>query len=174
MLTQEQENWLAGFNTNDSVQVFPYDPRCQDIFEEVKKTIQNKLGESIKIEHHGASSLGISGQDEIDIYILVSTAEFNDMVLKVSSLFGEPKSISQTKRARFRTDVDNKKIDLFVSNAEHEEWKKHVKFKQYLLDNSEALQEYKEIKENSSGKSSKEYYRVKLEFINRIFEQMDK
>jgi GrpB-like predicted nucleotidyltransferase (UPF0157 family) len=165
---------LAKLNDNDSVQIFPYDPRCHEIFESVKQTIQKNLGKSLKVEHHGASSLGISGQNEIDVYIPVIPADFDEIVAKVSTLFGEPKSVREGKMARFKTEVNGKKIDLFVANIEHEEWKRHVKFKTYLLGNPDSLEEYRNVKENMAGKSTREYYKAKLEFINGILVQLDK
>lgn len=39
------------------------------LFSKVKSVIQSKLGETIKVEHRGASGLGMSGRDEIDVYV---------------------------------------------------------------------------------------------------------
>ncbi|MFA5130025.1 MAG: GrpB family protein [Patescibacteria group bacterium] len=173
MLTQEQENWLAQLNDNDVVQILPFDINCHKIFENVKQEIQTKLGKNLKVEHHGASSFEISGQNEIDVYIPVSAHDFDEIVFKVQSIIGAPRSLGKDKRARFRMDIGGKKIDLFVANEEHEEWKKHMEFKTYLLENSKALEEYKKLKENNAGKSTREYYRAKMEFINSILEQRE-
>jgi GrpB-like predicted nucleotidyltransferase (UPF0157 family) len=170
MLNQEQLNWLARLSDSDSVNIFPFDPSCSEKFEKIKQKIQSQLGEDLRVEHHGASSLGISGQDEIDVYVPVPTAEFDKTVLLVQTFFGEPKSVGSLKRARFATEIDGKKIDLFVVNEEHEEWKKHQKFKSFLLSHPKALEEYRMLKENAAGKSTREYYRAKLEFINGILE----
>ena len=126
------------------------------------------------MEHHGASSLGISGQDEIDVYIPVLASQFNDTVVHVQSLFGEPKSLGKDKRARYKTEMDGKRIDLFVVNEEHEEWKQHQRLKQYLISNPKVLDTYRELKGNSAGKSTREYYRAKLEFINMVLNGLDK
>lgn len=118
--------------------------------------------------------MGISGQDEIDVYVLVKASEFNNTVLLVRSIFGEPKSVEPNKRARYKTEIQGKRIDIFVVNEEHEEWQKHKRLKSYLMSNPKALQEYKELKEKSAGKSTREYYRIKLEFINRVLAELDK
>ena len=69
MITQKQEEWLAHLSDKDSVNIVPFDPSSNEKFETIKNKIQHKLGTTINVEHHGATSLGISGQDEIDIYI---------------------------------------------------------------------------------------------------------
>lgn len=174
MLTQEQQNWLARLNNTDSVIIVPFDPSCDEKFEKIKRKIHSKLGTDLRIEHHGASSLRISGQDEIDVYIPVKASEFNDTVLRVRSIFGEPKSMGANKRARYKTEVQGKLIDIFVVNEEHEEWQMHKRLKSYLMSNPKALQEYKELKEKSAGKSTREYYRIKLEFMNGVLAELDK
>jgi len=170
MLIPSQEKWLAQLNDTDSMDIYPYDPKCPEIFEKFKKFVKSKIKGDLKIIHYGASSLGISGQDEIDVYILVSPEDFEDMVSKVCAIFGETQSLGENKRARYKVIFKGKKIDLFVSNEEHEEWQNNVKFNSYLRENLEALEEYKMIKENLSGKSTREYYRAKVEFINKILE----
>ena len=71
MLTSEQEAWVNHLSETKTIKVIPFDPTCEEKFLRVKEKVQNVLGKDQLVEHHGASSLGISGQDEIDVYVPV-------------------------------------------------------------------------------------------------------
>lgn len=156
MITPDQEAWLDHLSTTQAIQVVPFDPTCEEKFLQTKEKVQAVLGFHQAVEHHGASSLGISGQDEIDVYVPVFPDEFDGIVIKLKSLFGEPGSLYPLQRARFTTNVSEKRVDVLVVN------------KNYLHTHSDALEEYRALKESLSGKSVQEYYRRKTEFINGI------
>jgi GrpB-like predicted nucleotidyltransferase (UPF0157 family) len=168
MLTPEQENWVAHLSDQDKIIIVPFDPTAEEKFKKVKQRIQNVLGKHVSIEHHGATSLGISGQDEIDVYIPVSQAKFDSLVDSLKGIFGEPKSMYPLERARFATKEVGKHVDVFLINEEHDGWKNALKFEANLKANSAALNEYRQLKESGNGANVKEYYRRKIEYINRI------
>lgn len=173
MLTTDQEKWINHLSNNPGeIRIVPFDPSSQEKFEKIKKFIQSKLGESVRVEHRGASSLGISGQDEIDVYIPVPPNQFDRFVNMVAELFGEPRSKYPLERARFRASESGKKIDLFVINEESPGWINGLNFDNYLKDHPETLEEYKKMKEAGNGLSTQEYYRRKNEFINKILAQL--
>jgi hypothetical protein len=66
MLTQEQQKWIEHLSDIDQIVIVPFDITAQEKFEKVREIITSNLGESIPFIHGGATSLGISGQDEID------------------------------------------------------------------------------------------------------------
>lgn len=168
MITPDQEAWLDHLSTTQAIQVVPFDPTCEEKFLQTKEKVQAVLGFHQAVEHHGASSLGISGQDEIDVYVPVFPDEFDGIVIKLKSLFGEPGSLYPLQRARFTTNVSEKRVDVFVVNKNHQNWRDTVVFENYLHTHSDALEEYRSLKESLSGKSVQEYYRRKTEFINGI------
>jgi len=168
MLTPKQEKWVNHLSNDSKIVVVPFDPTCQEKFEKIKLKIQSKLGISVSVEHHGASSLGISGQDEIDVYVPVSPSDYDYFVAQLGKLFGEPKSHYPLERTRFKTYEDRKHIDVFVINKESTGWLNGLKFEKHLKTHSEDLEKYRILKEANSGLSSQEYYRRKIEFINSI------
>lgn len=168
MLTQDQEKWINHLSDTDKVKIVPFDPNCQEKFEKVKKIIQSKLGETIRIEHRGASGLGISGQDEIDIYVPVQPNRFDSLAVSLTELFGKPRSYYPLERVRFVTSEAEKHIDVFLINEEHQGWLDSVKFESCLRSNPETLEEYRKLKESGNGLSTREYYRKKIEFINNV------
>lgn len=171
MLTKEQEKWVNHLLEDSKIKIIPFDPSCHEKFEKVKAVIQSKLGEATKVEHRGATNLGISGQDEIDIYIPVSPNLFDNYITPLTKLFGEPRSHYRLERARFVTSEGGKHIDVFLINEECTGWLDSVKFENYLMAHPESLDEYRQLKESGDGLSTREYYRKKIEFINNVLER---
>ncbi|MFA6428863.1 MAG: GrpB family protein [Candidatus Buchananbacteria bacterium] len=168
MITIEQQQWLDHLNDTDKVLVVPWDPTCENKFLKIKKQIQTLLGDQQAVKHRGASSLKISGQDEIDIYIPVLQERYNKVVDCISGLYGAPRSNYALKRARFVTEVEGKHIDVFVINEDDKGWEDSEIFYNFLLAHPETLENYQKLKEEAAGKSTRAYYTVKTEFINGI------
>ncbi len=172
-VTPSQEAWLAHLRDSDHVVIKPFDPTAQAKFEQVRELIHERLGQQTIVEHHGATSLGISGQDEIDIYVPVPEDRFNVFIEKLSQVFGEPRSHYGLERARFRTEVEGKRIDVFLINADLDGWSNCLKFEAYLRKHSEALKAYEKLKEDGHGLSTQQYYRRKIGFVHRILDLAD-
>ncbi|MEX1063742.1 MAG: GrpB family protein [Candidatus Paceibacterota bacterium] len=168
MLSKEQEKWVNHLSNDSKIRIVPFDPTSQERFERLESKIRLKLGGSVRVEHHGASSLGISGQDEIDVYLPVPPSHFDELVAMMTELFGEPRSCYPLERVRFKTYEDEKRIDLFVINEESSGWLNGLRFEEHLKSHPKALEEYRELKESCDGLGTQEYYRRKIEFINSI------
>lgn len=173
MLTPEQEVWIAHLNDSDCISIYPYDPKSETIFEQVRADIFTHCSSNLTVEHHGSSALKISGQNEIDIYIPVLVSQFDNTVALLTGYFGAPKSLYPFLRARFSHSVADKKTDIFVVNKESKEWNNHITFIQYLKSHSDALERYRVLKEHSAGMSTRAYYREKVSFINEILRQAE-
>lgn len=172
MLTPGQQRWLEHLSNTDIVKIVPWDPTSESKFLRVKKRVQGILGQAQAVEHRGASSLKISGQDEIDVYVPVAPGKFDEVVDTLKKIFGEPRSNYPFRRARFVTEIEDKHIDVFVINKDDKGWKESEMFNNYLLANPAALNDYRIIKEKASGKSVREYYETKINFINRILREV--
>jgi flavin-dependent dehydrogenase/GrpB-like predicted nucleotidyltransferase (UPF0157 family) len=168
MLTPEQEKWISHLSDEDKVSVVPWDSACSRIFEKIKEKIQVNAGKDLEVFHRGASGLGISGQDEVDVYIPVSPNEFKSLEIVFNGFLGEPKSIYPLQRIRYTIRQDGKRVDIFIVNKEHSDWTNSIKFENYLRNNPDALESYRILKENGNGLTIREYYRRKVEFINSI------
>lgn len=168
MLTSEQEKWINHLSDDSKIKIVPFDLTSQEKFEKIKSIIQAKLGGSIKVEHHGASLFGISGQDEIDIYVPVSKQQFDGYLEPLTELFGKPRSHYLLERARFVTTIEEKHIDVFLVNETGDGWLECLLFEERLKSNPVILDEYRRLKENGNGLSVREYYRNKIEFINSV------
>lgn len=172
MLTPEQEKWIAHLSDETKIKIVPFDPSAPEKFEKIKTKICSTLGNEVKVYHCGATCLGISGQDEIDVYIPVPEQNFNSFISPLTEMFGQPASHYPLERARFKTFVDGKHVDVFLINETSSGWINGVKFENYLRSHPEALESYRILKENGNGLSTREYYRRKIEFINYILSKI--
>ena len=174
MLTKEQEKWVLHLSDTDTISIFPYDVKSQEIFGTIRKKIEQKIGSRYPIEQHGATAFGISGQDEIDVYMPVSAEKFESVVKEMQRAFGDPKSYYVERRARFGFRERGKRVDVFPINKETDDWKNLVAFETFLRENPSALEEYRMLKESGHGKSVRKYYQKKTEFINDILKRVKK
>ena len=168
MLTQEQQKWIEHLSDIDQIKIIPFDITAQEKFEKVREIITSNLGDSVPFIHSGATSLGISGQDEIDTYIPVDVKQFDEYIEKLSKLFGVPRKVYEGNRVHFITHEGGKKIDVYLINKETKNWTDSVKFMNILKTHPEKLEEYRLLKESGNGLSVRQYYRRKLEFINQV------
>lgn len=169
MLTDNQKRWINHLRDDDKVEIYPFDKTSKEKFEKVKMEIINSVAMKIDVEHRGSTSLGIAGQNEIDIYIPLSPNAFygRALVLELTELYGPPKSTHKT-RTRFQTIDGGKKIDIFLIDKESPEWLNGLKFEDYLKIHKDALREYEELKYNCNGLSTRKFYEKKVTFINDI------
>jgi GrpB-like predicted nucleotidyltransferase (UPF0157 family) len=174
MLSKKQKDWLNHLSSEKKINILPFDPMATEIFLKIKSKIQDNLGKDTRVEHRGASSLGISGQDEIDVYVPVPPSVFDLYIPKMSKIFGEPRSLCPLERVRFSEEIDGKKIDLFLINDEHDDWINGCKFENYLKSHPKDLEVYRKLKEEMNGFSVKDYYTRKNEFINKILKKANK
>jgi GrpB-like predicted nucleotidyltransferase (UPF0157 family) len=172
-LTQEQQQWIAHLDDSNAVRIFPYDPTSAEKFQTIRELIQNTLGEHVDVVHRGASSLGISGQGELDIYVPSNTSEFESRLELLINIFGKPGSVYPSERARFVSYIDKTKAEIFLMNTASQGWLDGLMFEQYLRENPESLDEYRQLKESGDGLSTRKYYRRKLEFINSILARIN-
>lgn len=168
MLTKADINWLNHLSNSKKVKIVPYNPIVKKIFNKQKREILDILGQDVEVLHCGASGMGISGQDEIDLVIPLSLDLFDAITAKLKKVYGSPNSFYPNQRVRFNRQQGDKKIEVFIVNQDSERWKRSTAFANYLKKHPESLEAYKKLKEASDGVGIKEYYRRKLEFANDI------
>ncbi len=153
--------------THKKVKIVPYDNTADLKFELAKSMILNLLGE-VEVVHRGASSLKISGQDEIDVYIPVDKEDFIKYLKILTDSFGNPRNTDYSQRIRFAINTAGKNIDLFLIDKECKDWKSGVAFEKYLKEHQDILNEYDSFKKSLDGVSMEEYHQRKDAFIFSI------
>lgn len=169
MLTRSQIKWLSHLSDADKVRIFPHNPKSEELFERQKIEIQNILGLDVEVVHRGSTSLGISGQSEVDVYIPVSLDWFDKMLDELKKVWGEPGSYYPKERARFNRYQDGIKMEVFLINQDCKGWIQGIAFESYLKSHPKVLEKYRKLKEEGDGLSGREYYRRKLEFFNDTY-----
>jgi GrpB-like predicted nucleotidyltransferase (UPF0157 family) len=172
MITLEQQKWIDHLSDTSKTEIFPFDPKSGDKFEQIKSQIQSILGTDIEVLHRGASSLGISGQKEIDVYIPIPPEKIDEFAVEMEKVFGKPKSIYLLERTKFLAYIDGTKLEIMLTNKDHQNWVNGERFFNYIKGNKEALESYKKLKEEGNGVSCREYYRRKTEFINDVLSKI--
>jgi len=122
MLTPSQQKWVDHLSDTNKVEIFPFDPKSNGKFEEIKFQIQSAIGTEFEILHRGASSLGISGQKEIDVYIPISPEKIEELTPKMEAVFGKPKSVYPLERTKFLAKIDGTTIEIMLTNQDHQSW----------------------------------------------------
>ncbi|MDO8488231.1 MAG: GrpB family protein [bacterium] len=166
MLNQGEINFLSKIPSDKIVKILPYDPRVKETASEIIKSICQRYPD-LKVIYLGASSLGISGQGDLDIYCLASTDTIPNYLDGLIELFGQPKS-SRPDSFSWKFQKDGFDGELYLTDPDTESMGRQIKIYEELRRNPEILLEYEQLKQGLNGKSFKEYQEKKYEFYHRI------
>lgn len=165
MLTENQEKYLLKISEDKKVKIVPYDPKVVSIVNDIKKKIA-KDGINLKIAHMGASALGISGQGDIDLYILCTEEEFPVYVPLLEKLFGP--RVSGISIYKWQLSINEFEVEMYLTDPKTPGMKEQIDVFEKLKNNKELLKEYESIKSEADGLSLREYMKRKYEFLNKI------
>ena len=163
MLTEGQKNYLAKLppeRAEEIITVNPYDHKTTEVAEEIISQIIATLPEA-DTRFMGASALGISGQNDVDIYILCSP-EMKDVYLsKLTPVFGEQ---VKNKWQWFKEGIE---VSVYLSDPSDYKFQEQLKIFEILKNTPEVLREYELLKQSVSRKTYNEYQIAKYEFYNK-------
>lgn len=172
MLSKADRTWLEHLSNSEKVELLPYDPNAKRLFNKQKKEILSILGQATDVLHVGASDMGISGQNEIDVVIPVTPDMFDVVVAKLKKAYGDPDSFYPKRRSRFDRYLMGKKMEVAVVDKHSQEWQKTIAFHKYIKTHPNSLENYRKLKEKYSKAGKKDYYKKKMEFINDITDKI--
>lgn len=92
MLTPDEEKYLKSLPADEAgriVHVDPYNTGIAGIADSIIKKLAAQLPAGTDIQFMGASALKISGQNDIDIYVLVPESEHSVYLSKLESILGK-------------------------------------------------------------------------------------
>lgn len=168
MLTENQEKYLQKIPADKAVKIVPFDPNIPDIVQEIKDQIAN-AGINLDIRFMGASALGISGQGDIDLYILCPSKDLQIYLPKLEEIFG-PK-VSGISIIKWQFAKDRHEIEMYLTDPSTSSLQEQIRTFEILKNSPQLLKEYEEIKSSADEKSFREYMRRKYEFFNRILKE---
>ena len=138
------------------VVVLPYDEKWKFAFEEIKNEIDAALGDRILgIEHIGSTSVkGMSAKPCIDIDVIIKDySVFDEIVEKLGAIgyihegnlgIKDREAFKYTNKPHLMTH------HLYVCPEDSKELHRHVTFRDFLRQNTEAVRKYSLVKEQAA------------------------
>ncbi|KKQ18833.1 MAG: hypothetical protein US31_C0001G0020 [Berkelbacteria bacterium GW2011_GWA1_36_9] len=165
MLTEDEEKYLAQIPADKKVILEPYDPKTPNITEKYVKKINN-AEPNLEVIHIGASALGISGQGDIDLFILCPRNSFSKYRLSLIKELGKP--ISGISLTQWHFEEDSHDIEIYLADPIEESTARQIRVHKILSSNPNLLKKYELLKESVANDSYREYQCQKYEFYNQI------
>jgi GrpB-like predicted nucleotidyltransferase (UPF0157 family) len=169
MLTNDEKDFLSKIPADRKIRIFPFDPKVTRIAEDIIKSINNTYP-NLEVKHMGASALGISGQNDVDIYAFSDPSGFDKYLPGLIKLFGEPLHRHETF-CEWKFKKDGFDIEFYLTKKDSETMQKQIKVFEILKNNKDPLKEYENLKASMNGKSFKEYQEKKYEFYHKILDK---
>lgn len=141
---------------NNKVIVGPYDEAWKSAFEEIKKEIEDAIGDLIiGIEHVGSTSVeGLSAKPCIDIDVIIKDYGVFDSVVSKLAMIGYTHEgnlgIKDREAFKYSDKPHLKKHHLYVCPQQSEELYRHITFRDFLRSNPEAVRKYGLKKETAA------------------------
>lgn len=138
------------------VVVLPYDRTWKFAFEEIKREIEGAIGDLIiGIEHVGSTSVeGLSAKPIIDIDVIIKDySTFDAVVSKLEAIgYIHEGNLGIKDREAFKyTDKPHlQQHHLYVCPQQSEELYRHTTFRDFLINNPEAVKKYSVVKEKAA------------------------
>jgi len=167
--------------SEEQINLVPYDPTWSTEFEKEKKLIEATIGEWTVggIHHVGSTAVdGLSAKPIIDIMVGVENLEkAKPLIEKLTKIqycyfpykpelmlwFCKPSPYKRTHH-------------LYLMEPSHPEWKARLSFRDYLRNHQEARDEYQDLKERLAEKFKDDreaYTEAKSKFIERIVKEAE-
>ena len=143
-----------------------YQPTVIAVYEKLKERLQSILPLA-QVEHVGSSAVvGAISKGDLDIFVGVSKAQFEQSIMKIQSLgFQIKKDTLQTAALRMLESEDYP-VDVAIQLVElGSEFESFLKFRDLLVSDPELLTQYNRLKKESEGLEPQAYREKKSKFI---------
>lgn len=172
MLTPNEIHFLDNLSpeiAKKKITISPYSDKIRETADGVISPI-SMLFPELTIKFMGASGLGISGQNDIDIYALVSASEFPTYVPQIEKLLGKHTGESPGSIA-WKFTRDGYDVEFYLTDPASPSMQRQLAVFEILKYNPTLLQEYKELKESLNGSTFREYQERKYAFYHCILNE---
>ena len=138
------------------VTVLPYDRAWVEAFEDIRREIEAAAGDIIVgIEHVGSTSVpGLSAKPVIDIDVIIKDYSVFDEVINRLEAIGYRHEgdlgIKDREAFKYSDKPHLMKHHLYVCPRYSEELRRHITFRNFLRNSSEAAAEYGSVKETAA------------------------
>ncbi|MBQ6589489.1 MAG: GrpB family protein [Butyrivibrio sp.] len=164
------------------VVVLPYDAQWKQDFTNIKREIEDALGETaVSIEHVGSTSVeGLAAKPIIDIDVVVANSDVQKAIDKLSTIgYIHEGNLGIEGREAFAYEGKEhlRTHHLYVCPEDSPELKKHLMFRDYLRSHKEATLQYGNIKLEAAKlypDNIEKYIEYKSPFIESIYAEIEK
>src|SRR3989344_500879 len=164
MLTRDEKDFLKKIPADKIVRIYPFNGKVFKTAENIIQSIK-EIYPNLEAKHMGASALGISGQNDLDIYAFSDPKDFGNYVPGLVKLFGEPLHKHETF-IEWKFSKDGFDIELYLTSSDSPSMKRQIAVFEILKNDKKMLKEYEKLKYSMSGKPFRDYQRKKYEFYN--------
>jgi len=160
--------------------VVPYNEQWKTDFETIKQYLLSAINDVIiGIEHIGSTSVdGLSAKPVIDIDVVIKDYSVFDTVVEKLATLGYIHEgnlgIKDREAFDYKADVDLPKHHLYVCPEFSAELRRHITFRDYLRNNSDAILKYSKVKEEAARlfpDSIDDYIAYKSPCIEEIYKK---
>jgi GrpB-like predicted nucleotidyltransferase (UPF0157 family) len=166
MIKESQRKYLESLTPerlNSKVYVQPYDPKIEKIAEKIIGKIR-KLIPNVDVRFLGASALKISGQNDIDIYILTPKESKENYINLLKDELGP------WPTRKWKWSEEGIEISVYLSDPDDYKLKEQLDLFEILTTNKQVLREYEDLKESMNGSTYEDYQTAKYEFYNKVLD----
>ena len=138
------------------VTVLPYDSAWKTEFEKIKAEIETALGDlTVGIEHVGSTSVeGMSAKPIIDLDVIIRDYSVFDSVVsklaEIGYIHEGDLGIKDREAFKYSDKPHLQKHHLYVCPQDSAELHRHITFRDFLRNNSDAVKKYSEVKEKAA------------------------
>ena len=161
------------------VMVVPYDETWKPAFAEIKKEIEEAIGDLIVgVEHVGSTSVeGLAAKPCIDIDVIIGDYSVFDSVVSRLEMIGYTHEgnlgIQDREAFKYSDKSHLQKHHLYVCPQQSQELRRHIVFRDFLRSNPEAARKYGSIKETAARlfpDNIEKYIEYKTPCIEELYE----
>jgi GrpB-like predicted nucleotidyltransferase (UPF0157 family) len=163
---------------SSSVIVVEYDPGWVGLFEQLRDFVLPVLRDFvITIDHIGSTSVpGLAGKPIVDMDVVVSTNPDVQLAIQRLSTLGyvHEGDLGATGREAFIPPNNVPWHHLYVCMVENAEYKRHIRFRDYLRSHPKDAKMYGDLKLEIAKRfhnDRKAYTDAKSEFVNEILKR---
>jgi GrpB-like predicted nucleotidyltransferase (UPF0157 family) len=172
MLTEGQKKYLSKLSSEKAdniISIKPYDPKTSALADKIISKIKDEIPD-VDVRFMGASALEISGQNDIDIYVITSGKNKETYKNILNKIFPELSGNINTLVNFHKWNWEDKglEVSVYLSNPEEQKFQEQLDIFDLLKSNQNILKEYENLKLSMNGKTYKEYQTAKYEFYNRV------
>ncbi len=157
----------------------PYNDLFPSLFSKEKERIVSRLPREASIEHVGSTAIpGLGGKGIIDIAVAVDKFDMDSAKDALQELGYEFRpQFSTPDRFYFviylpDPEEASRRYHIHLTYPESQEWKELIGFRDYLLSNPEAIQEYAELKKKAAleaDQDGEKYRKMKSPIFEKVY-----